>query len=69
LKDEADPSTRRFQELVEAKYTRSLTPDESSEMVRLEAGFRVSDEAFYGPIVERVRPEKLPPGSDAHHRR
>ncbi len=60
LREKADPSSRRFQELVEAKYTRGLTPAESSEINRLEAGFHEADEAFYAPILERVKAQRSP---------
>ena len=60
LREEADPSSRRFQELVDAKYTRGLTAEESSEISRLEAGFRDSDDAFYAPILERVKAQRSP---------
>ncbi|MCX6610080.1 MAG: hypothetical protein NTW74_04430 [Acidobacteria bacterium] len=58
LRDESDPTARRFQELVEAKYTRGLSAAESSELDRLEGGFHDSDEAFYGPILERLKSRK-----------
>ena len=60
LREEANPSSRRFQELVDAKYTRGLTPAEASEISRLEAGFRDSDDAFYAPILERVKAQRSP---------
>ena len=53
-----NPETGRFQQLVEAKYTRGLTPSESSEMDLLEGSFRRSDEAFYGPIIEMAKARK-----------
>jgi hypothetical protein len=58
LRDESDPTARRFQELVEAKYTRGLNATESSELDRLEGGLHESDEAFYRPILERLKSRK-----------
>ncbi len=58
LRAEADPSARRFQALVEAKYTRGLSAAESSELERLEAGFHATDEEFYRPILQRVKLHK-----------
>ena len=58
LRQEADPSATRFQDLVEAKYTRGLSPAESLEFDGIEAAFRDSDEAFYRPIIERAKAKK-----------
>lgn len=58
LRAEADPSARRFQALVEAKYTRGLSAAERSELERLEAGFHATDEEFYRPILQRVKSHK-----------
>ena len=58
LRAEADPSARRFQALVEAKYTRGLSASEVSELERLEAGFHGADEEFYRPILQRVKSHK-----------
>ena len=55
VRDQPDPAVKRFQDLVEYKYTRGLTPDEVVELSRLEAGFEKSDEEFYAPILARVR--------------
>ena len=55
VRDKPDPVVKRFQDLVEYKYTRGLTPDEVVELSRLEAGFEKSDEEFYAPILARVR--------------
>lgn len=55
LGHDPSPSTTRFQELVEAKYTRGLTPPESAEMETLESTFRDSDERFYAPLIERAK--------------
>ncbi len=60
LREQANPSSRRFQELVDAKYTRGLTSAESSELARLEAGFCDSEEAFYAPILARVKAQAAP---------
>lgn len=60
LREEANPSSRRFQELVDAKYTRGLTSVESSEMARLEAGFCNAEEAFYAPLLARVKAQTSP---------
>ena len=55
VRDKPDPAVKRFQDLVEYKYTRGLTPDEVVELSRLEARFEKSDEEFYAPILARVR--------------
>jgi hypothetical protein len=62
LRRDADPSALRFQALIEAKYTRGLTPAESLEIDGLEAAFRGSDEVFYGPIIARARAKKSAAG-------
>lgn len=61
VRRDGDAKTGRFQELVEAKYTRGLTAAESTEMERLEAGFRDADEAFYRPIIEAVKAKRSSP--------
>lgn len=58
LPKEAGPNARRFQKLLDAKYTCGLSAAESSELDRLEAGFRESDAEFYDPILERLKPAK-----------
>ena len=63
LQAEVEPNTIRFQELVEAKYTRGLSPKEMVEMRELESRLNDSDEAFYRPILGRLKPplpEKKP---------
>ena len=55
LPENADLIAGRFQELVEAKYTRSLSAAESSELDRLEGGLTESDVALYGPILKRLK--------------
>ena len=55
VRDQPDPAIKRFQDLVEYKYTRGLTADEVGELSHLEAGFEKSDEEFYAPILARVR--------------
>ena len=49
-----DPKSVRFQQLIENKYTSGLGAEECAELESLEADFRKRDEAFYGPILERV---------------
>ncbi len=49
-----DPKSARFQQLIENKYMAGLSAEECAELEVLEADFRKSDEAFYGPILERV---------------
>ena len=55
VRDTCDPAVKRYQDLVELKYTRGLTPEEIAEVNVLEAGFQERDEEFYGPILARVR--------------
>ena len=50
----ADPKAVRFQRLIENKYTAGLSAEECTELEGLEADFRKGDEAFYGPILERI---------------
>lgn len=52
------PSSTRFQELIEAKYTRGLTALEAAEVASLETGFEAEDKSFYGPLLERVRVQR-----------
>lgn len=54
LREEPNPATARFQQLIKTKYTKGLTSEEVAEMKALEASFYVSDEAFYRPILDRV---------------
>ena len=56
---EADPNTIRFQQLVEANYTRSLSPKEKVEMRALESRLRDTDEPFYRPILDRLTSRRL----------
>ncbi len=49
-----DAKSARFQQLIENKYTTGLSEVECSELEGLEADFRKGDEAFYGPILERI---------------
>lgn len=53
-----DPAVDRFQQLVEVKYTRGLTSAETAEMERLEAEFVEAEEAYYRPIIDRVKAHK-----------
>lgn len=62
LQRSVDPATKRFQELIKAKYTKGLSAIEIAELGRLEAAFCESDEAFYGPIIERVKGAKRSAG-------
>ncbi len=59
LKAEVDPTTARFRELVEAKYTRGLSPKEKLEMREMESRLRDSDEAFYRPMLDRLKGTRL----------
>ncbi len=52
---ERDPSTARFQRLVEIKYTRGLTSGEATELAQLETSFQSADEEYYRPIIERAK--------------
>ena len=60
--EEADPTTLRFQALIEAKYTRGLTPAELLEIDELEAAFCESDQAYYGPMIARAKARKSAAG-------
>ena len=59
LRNKPDPAVERFQSLIENKYTRGLTAAENTELDRLEADFRKSDETFYGSEQEFDGPPHL----------
>ncbi|MCC6537065.1 MAG: sigma-70 family RNA polymerase sigma factor [Bryobacterales bacterium] len=52
---QTDSTTQRFQELIEAKYTRGLTINENRELANLEARLDENDASFYAPTLERAR--------------
>lgn len=54
LNSDANPANLRFHQLIEQKYTASLSAAEAAELDLLEAQFQVEDEHFYGPILKRI---------------
>ena len=55
IHDKPDPTIQRYQDLVEYKYTRGLSEDETAELKRLDAELEKGDEEFYAPILARLR--------------
>jgi hypothetical protein len=58
LRTEADPDTKAFQDLIEAKYARGLTPKEKVQLRKLEEKMAASEEAFYRPIIDKLKAPK-----------
>lgn len=52
---EATNKVKRYQELVDRLFLKTITPEEEAEMQRLNAELEEETASFYAPIEERMR--------------
>ena len=52
---EATSKVKRYQELVDRLFLKTITPEEEAEMQRLNAELEEETASFYAPIEERMR--------------